>query len=234
MSIEDKKNRTQADKVKEFWKKSALTYWTYVPGERAALPAAFEAFYRAHRAGFRDVLDIGCGTGRFMIPMLQDGLNVTGLDITPEMREGAEANLEIAGDTLKGKALLVDGESKKLPFPDRSFDYVFAKGSIHHNTWPDIEQSVREAARVLRPRGFFLLQCRSPKDKALSRSKIVSDVGITAQDPNKEEADEHYFTKEELEQLARENGLEVVLGPEEIVKEEKGNARWWVVYRKIA
>ncbi|MDP2789076.1 MAG: class I SAM-dependent methyltransferase [bacterium] len=142
-------------------------------------------------------------------------------------------NLEEAEDTLKGKVKLVEGESQQLSFPDQSFDFVFAKGSIHHNTWEEIQQSFREVARVLREGGHFLFQCRSPKDPALINSKRITDVvGITAQDPNKEGANEHYFTEEEIRRLGKENGFEIVVGPEEIIKED-GNARFWVVFRKI-
>ncbi len=35
------------------------------------------------------ILDVGCGTGRLTIAMAEAGLDVTGLDVTPEMLERA-------------------------------------------------------------------------------------------------------------------------------------------------
>jgi len=233
MSIEDEILRSRTRN--QAWDKTARHgYWTYKPGERARLAPRFEAFYQQHRAEWRDVLDIGCGTGKFMIPMLQDGLHVVGVEPSDGMRQSADNNLRLAG--LEGKAILLNGESKKLDLPDESFDLVLAKGSIHHNTWEDIQQSFREASRVLRKGQYFIFQGRSPKDPALARSVPVEAARHTAQDTKgvKQGVVEHYFTKEELEQLAQENGLQIVLGPEEIVREEKGNARWWVVYKKAA
>jgi len=197
------------------------------------MPVSFENFYLEHRAEFRDVLDVGCGTGKYMIPMLQDGLQVVGLEPSPGMRSGAEVNLEKA--KLKGKARLVEGESKHLDFPESSFGFVLAIGAIHHNTWAEIQQSFSQVARVLRPGGFFLFQGRSTKDSALLRSEPVSDLGSTAKALTGKKAGviEHYFTKEELERLAQEHGFEIVVGPEEIIEPESQRARWWVVYRKI-
>ncbi|MDP2789075.1 MAG: class I SAM-dependent methyltransferase [bacterium] len=80
---------TQEGKLKKSWNERAPKYWKYKKGmERAHLPASFEDFYLKHRSEFEDVLDIGCGPGRFLIPMVQDGLNVTGLDIANEMLYG--------------------------------------------------------------------------------------------------------------------------------------------------
>ena len=72
---------TQSELIEKGWNEKAKTYWTYRDGERAKLPASFENFYMDHRTEFKDALDIGCGSGKFLISMVQDGLNVIGLDI---------------------------------------------------------------------------------------------------------------------------------------------------------
>ena len=180
------------------------------------------------------LLDIGGGTGKFAIPMSQDGLDVTLLEPSPGMRKGAQINLEKAKKSLRGKVRVVNGESKHLDFPEASFDLLFSKGAIHHNLWEGIRQSFREVKRVLRLGGIFIFQGRSTKDFALLDAERIQDTGITAKDKKgwKKGVIQHYFTKEELEQLAKENGFEIVVESEERIKED-GNARWWVVYRKI-
>lgn len=177
-------------------------------------------------------MDIGCGSGRYLIPMVQDGKQVTGLDISDEMIVEAGKNLTEA--KLEGKARLVEGLSTHLDFSGESFNFVLAKGSIHHNTFSGIQQSFREIARVLRPGMFFLFQGRSTNDPGLKPSELIPDVGSTAQGVKfgEEGVIQHYFVKEELERLAQENGFEIMTGPEEQVQPKK-HARWWVVYRKI-
>lgn len=231
--------KTQREITDEYWNTKGLEYWRYKEGaERAHFPDAFEQFYILHRSEFRDVLDIGCGTGRFLIPMAEDGLNVTGLEPSDGMRHGAELNVEAASDILKGEVKLVKGESKKLDFPDASFDYVIAKGSIHHNTWEDVKRSFQEAARVLKPGQFFLFQGRSPNDSAFFRSEQVpGEAGFTATETSgKKDIIQHYFTEKEIKKLGVENGFTIEVEPEEIIKKREDggqNARWWVVYRKI-
>lgn len=231
----EKTNESQI--IKEGWNRAKT--WVYKEGERYKLPNVFENFYMNHIASFKDALDIGCGEARFLIPMLQDGLNVTGTDIADDRLKRAEANIKLAKKSLFGQAQFLVGESKKLDFPNESFDLVFSKGAIHHNMWADIQKSFSEVSRVLKPGKFFIFQGRSTKDSAVSRAELVPDFGITAKDREgwKKGMIQHYFTKEELEQLAKENGFEIVVGPEEILREKnnsgKINARFWVVYRKI-
>ncbi len=236
-------NQNQAEKIqvnptKRHWDRRARGFYEYKLGEIIELPASFENFYQKHKTEFRKVLDVGCGTGKFLIKFLQDGLDVTGLDISDEMIEGAKKNLEKAKDTLRGNVQFMEGESKNLSvFADGSFGFIFAKGSIHHNNWAGIEQSFREANRVLPVGGIFIFQCRSINDPALSHSERISDdVGITAIDSiDKIEVIEHYFDENELRKLATENGFEIVVEPEERINNEPGkeSARYWVVYRKI-
>ncbi len=228
---ENTTEKSQSAKIKENW--NPRKDYEYVPGERATLPKQFEEFYQNHKTEWKDALDIGCGEGRFLIPMLQDGLNVTALDIANDRIERAKINLEKAKDVLKGNVQLVQGESKNLSFADNeSVDYIFAKGTIHHNNWEGILQSFKEVKRVLKSGGIFTFQARSTKDSALSHSEKISDVGVTAIDfRDKIDVIEHYFEEDELQQLAQENGFEIVVGPEERIKDD-GNARWWVVYKK--
>ncbi len=232
MSLEDRQS-TPAERTKAAWNTQGR-FWEYNKDKPIELNQFFTNFYRQHRDEIKDVLDIGCGPGRYLVPMVQDGKQVVGLDIADQTLVGAEANLKEAG--LEGRARLIEGVSTHLDFPDESFDFVLAKGSIHHNTWQGIQQSVKEVARVLRPGMFFLFQARSDKDPALARSELIPDVGKTARGVKFGEKDviEHYFAKEELEQLAQENGFEIVVEPEEQLGEEgKRHARWWVVYRKL-
>ena len=91
----------------------------------------------------------------------------------------------------------------------------------------------------MKPGKFFLFQCRSIKDFAKQRRRII-DSGYTAVDlkGSKRGVNQHYFTMKELEQLATENGFEIAVEPYEELKVDKADskkqgARWWVVYRKI-
>ncbi len=96
-----------------------------------------------------ELLDLGCGTGRFSIPMATGlGYSVTGADNSEEMLEKAR-NKE-GGDRVKWDLQ----DATRLSYPSGSFDVVFMSHLLHHlDEPPDV---VRECYRILRPGGVIL------------------------------------------------------------------------------
>lgn len=108
------------------------------PGIRACL-------LRAVTGGARRVLELGCGTGRWLSELSLAGCEVAGIEPSRNMLERARHALQ--GD-------LRHGVAEALPWPDASFDSVCCVNALHHFTDP--QQALREACRVLRPGGTFL------------------------------------------------------------------------------
>jgi SAM-dependent methyltransferase len=102
------------------------------------------------------VLEVGCGPGHLSIRLARElGLDVTGLDLDPEMLEVARANAEgIAGDSRRLPSFVL-GDAASLPFADGSFDLVVSTLSMHH--WADPRVGLSEIGRVLRPGGRALI-----------------------------------------------------------------------------
>src|SRR5215213_6061594 len=69
------------------------------------------------------VLELGCGTGRLLVPLAVTGLPVTGVDISPALLEQARAKLATVphGDLVT----LVQGDLRQLELPQRDFAFVF-------------------------------------------------------------------------------------------------------------
>ena len=102
------------------------------------------------------VLEVGCGPGHLSIRMVRQlGLDVTGLDLDPEMLEVARANAEHAAVDDLRRPLFVLGDVAALTFPDASFDLVVSTLSMHH--WADTRAGLSEIGRVLRPGGRVLV-----------------------------------------------------------------------------
>jgi ubiquinone/menaquinone biosynthesis C-methylase UbiE len=98
---------------------------------------------------YEALLDVGCGTG-FLIDMLagQRKARYCGLDLSEGMIRMAK------GKGIPG-AEFVSGSADKLPYPDKSFDIVTCSQSFHHYPYP--EKAMREAMRVLKPGGLYIL-----------------------------------------------------------------------------
>jgi ubiquinone/menaquinone biosynthesis C-methylase UbiE len=95
-----------------------------------------------------DVLEIGCGAGFDAYEFIRHGARYTGLDITPENIDRTTSHLRTQG--LEADHLVV-GDAMSLPFERDTFDIVFSNGVLHHVA--DIDRSLHEASRVLRPGG---------------------------------------------------------------------------------
>jgi ubiquinone biosynthesis O-methyltransferase len=137
------------EKVSQFYD----VVWTeYIP-EYEASEKHWEIFFSQDEVHGKSVLDAGCGTGIFSIIFANHGAeHVTGIDIS-------EGSLHTARE-LKEKANLNNVQFQKqdmlaLPFPEESFDIVWAWGTVHHTTDPF--KAINELIRVLKPSGSILL-----------------------------------------------------------------------------
>tara|TARA_B100000767_G_C19658379_1_gene489882 strand:+ start:368 stop:1057 length:690 start_codon:yes stop_codon:yes gene_type:complete len=92
------------------------------------------------------MLEPGCGRAEFLNNFKDLGLDVYGVDLTPEA--------VTFGNNLEIDIRLCDIENESLPFDDNTFDVIYSKSFIEHLYYP--ERYLKEAYRVLKPDGIFL------------------------------------------------------------------------------
>jgi SAM-dependent methyltransferase len=113
-----------------------------------------------HHAGIRRgevVLDVACGTGNAAIPAAATGAEVTGVDLTPRMLEGAQRRAADAGVD----ADWIEGDAEDLPFEDGHFDVVLSAFGCMFAPRHDVVAD--ELARVLRPGGRLAVCSWTPE-----------------------------------------------------------------------
>jgi len=120
---------------------------------RQALPQLREVFARRDQRKLR-LLDIGCGTGRFLdqVKQVWPRLPCIGLDLSEPYIGYARQHLRRWAVT---SFLLANAEA--IPIADASCDAVTSI-FMFHELPPDVRRTVfRECARVLKPGGRFVL-----------------------------------------------------------------------------
>jgi SAM-dependent methyltransferase len=129
-------------------------------------------FYRT-LAGERGgpVLDLGCGTGRLMLPLLRDGHVVVGVDRARPMLTRAAARVARLRAELRRRALLVRGDLRALPFTGRRFSFAVAAFHTIQHCESDAELLLffRGAAAALLPGGWLAFDTFAPTRRFVER-----------------------------------------------------------------
>jgi ubiquinone/menaquinone biosynthesis C-methylase UbiE len=104
---------------------------------------------REHAGSVESALDYGCGAGRSTRFLKRLGLDVVGVDVSPQMLEQARSKDE------SGEYHQIS--SGHLPFEDSTFDLVFASFVfLEMSRLDEIESVLREMKRVLREDGTVI------------------------------------------------------------------------------
>lgn len=101
----------------------------------------------------RNVLDIGTGSGLFAEAFEADGLEVAGIDASPEMIAAARQYVP--------HATFLEAPAEELPFPEEWFDLVFLGVVLHESDNP--LAVLQEARRVSRNRVCVLEWAYKPE-----------------------------------------------------------------------
>lgn len=110
-----------------------------------------------HLAGRRlseqKLLDIGCGTGRFLVQIKRNWprLPVVGLDLSPHYLAEARERLNPWS-----RAIFVQGAAEALPFPDGGFEVVTSVYLLHELPRAVRHAALGEMARALAPGGLLV------------------------------------------------------------------------------
>ncbi len=117
----------------------------------------FEGIAAALRSLTRDtgaerILEVGCGTGRWLAELQPVIRQVYGMDLSLGMLQQAKQRPESLS--------LICGHASHLPFPDAGFDLIFCVNAFHHFSQP--RAFISEARRLLRPGGALAVMGMDP------------------------------------------------------------------------
>jgi SAM-dependent methyltransferase len=112
-------------------------------------------------AGARTILELGCGTGNDAARLAGAGYSVTATDLSGEALDQARARF---GSVVR---FVLADMTKRLPFPDRSFDAVMSNVALHMFPHEVTCAVFAQVGRLVRPGGLFLFHVNALEDRPL-------------------------------------------------------------------
>jgi SAM-dependent methyltransferase len=133
-------------------------------------------FYRRlvkDRMAFADpgpVLDLACGSGRLLVPLLRDGHTAVGIDRAPAMLAAAARRVARLSPARRARCLLVRGDLRRLALRPRFAIALVAFHSVQHLTSDaDLRRFLRAVAASLAPGGWLAFDVLPPDPRWLNR-----------------------------------------------------------------
>lgn len=168
-----------------------------------------------------DLIDLGCGTGRALIHLAEQGYRVLGVDLSPEMLRVAQRRAGETGlDISLIRANLVELDALADSCFDQAICLFSTLGMIAGSEYR--RQAMRHFARILKPGGRLVLHGHNLwwhlrtrtgrrwllRDR-LSRSPNRGDFEMPAHE-GLAGLSLHHFTRRELVRLVRGAGLHIL------------------------
>jgi ubiquinone/menaquinone biosynthesis C-methylase UbiE len=148
------------------------------------------------------VLDIGAGRGISSYAFAKAGCSVTALEPDSSKLVGAGAISNLFKNT--GLPIQIVQEwGETLPFANNTFDIVYGRAVLHHAK--DLKQLCKEAARVLKPGGYFL----ATREHILSRKEDLQNF-LDSHPLHHLYGGENAYLLEEYTDAIRSSGLQII------------------------
>ncbi|MCB0234494.1 MAG: class I SAM-dependent methyltransferase, partial [Anaerolineae bacterium] len=112
------------------------------------------------------LLELGCGTGRLLLPLAEAGYEVTGVDMSEQMLAIARAKLD-AGD-LSDQATLLLADMREVQLEQRyRLAFIAINSFMHLTTMEDQLAALRTWRDALLPGGLLVIDVFNPNPQQL-------------------------------------------------------------------
>lgn len=147
--------------MKEFWEASFIgnqTMWGFEPADSAILTKDFFL-----EKNVKDILIPGIGYGRNAKVFMDNGIKVTGIEISKTAIELAKQN----GLHLN----IFHGSVNDMPFDNRLYDGIFSYALIHLLSEEEREKFIKDCYDQLKPGGYMVFTTISKKAPMYGKGK---------------------------------------------------------------
>jgi SAM-dependent methyltransferase len=134
-------------------------------------------FVEAARASGGPVLEVGCGTGRVLIPTARAGIEIVGLDLSPHMLGVCQERLKAESDEVRSRVRLVEADMRQFEL-GQTFRLVTLpfRPFQHLTTVEDQLACLACIRRHMAPGGRLILDIFNPYLPALVRQNFGEEL----------------------------------------------------------
>jgi SAM-dependent methyltransferase len=112
----------------------------------------------------KEILELGCGTGRLAVPLARAGHKVTGIDLSDEMLDIARRKLEREPAHVRASVVLRQGDMVNIDL-GRCFDLVIVShNSLNEHTPKDVQRIFKAVGSQLSEGGLAFFDLSNPLD----------------------------------------------------------------------
>ena len=183
----------QANQWEEIFKNAG-----HVLPEPTPLLIQFARYLR--EKGAQRVLDLGCGSGRHVVHLENNGFHAVGLDYAPTGLKLTHAWLQ--KEHLEADLLLADMR-QPLPFCSDSFDAVISTQVIHHARLVSVLATAIEIQRLVCPGGMILITVPARREIAMDGqdSEEIEPNTFIPTSGSEKGLPHHLFTPDEFQAI---------------------------------
>jgi SAM-dependent methyltransferase len=157
----------------------------YTAYRSSELAAVYDAVYAdcgdiafwlemAATVGSGPILELGCGTGRVLLPLARAGHELTGLDLAPHMLALCDAKLQSERPEVRDRVTLLEADMTSFDLGHRFEQIYCAFGSFHHLRTVEQQLACLERCQEhLLPSGTLILDLINPDP---APSTVVGEV----------------------------------------------------------
>jgi len=122
------------------------------------------------------ILELGCGTGRVLLPLVDAGHTITGIDISPALLDLTRQKLQRSRGA--ARASLVEADLRTFDLPQKAFTFAFCTSNtlMHLTTQDDQLALLRNSHRHLQPDGLLLIDLFNPDLPRLFASNGLQEL----------------------------------------------------------
>jgi ubiquinone/menaquinone biosynthesis C-methylase UbiE len=138
------------------------------------------------------LLDAGCGSGKFTIPLGMRGFDVVAVDVSLNA-------LKMTGKSIDDRKLdigLLAANVCQMPFSDSSFDVIWCYGVLQHLLLKERKEAISEFRRLLRKGGLLFIEVLGEGDMRYGGDEVEPNTFS-----RKNGIIYHYFSRSELKEL---------------------------------